>query len=384
MHGSPSLLRKFLLLSAKPSLFFYGLIWLIVLVIVGTISQKYIGLYRSQELFFSSWYFWAGPIPLPGAMPVMVIIFWGLMVKLCFFSRWNRAQSGVNILHIGSAALLFGGFLTAVFAEEGGMVVREGETVNFASSYNEAEFVLVHRNLNGEDTIYQKSFTELEAGKEIWSKELPFQVNVARTCKNCDLVRRSRPEPGAIGFAANFMLVDKALDAEHEKNQRGLVFMVEGEGVPSGTYAIYEFMPVVQTMPMPDGSIISFHLRRTRQHLPFAIRLIDFRRTLHPGTEMAKSYESDVELIDGDYRKETTIRMNEPLRYKGYTLFQSSFDLSGDKETSVFAVVKNVGWLFPYVSSLIMALGLLIHLLLQVPRLIESSKKTSNSEVSHA
>lgn len=370
---------------SRPSIFFFALIWLILLVFIGTISQKYIGLYRSQMMFFSSWYFWAGPIPLPGAMPMMAIVFTGLVSKLFFFSRWDRKSLGVNILHIGSAALLFGGFLTAVFAEEGGMVVREGESKNYSSSYNSAELVVVHRSPAGKDTVETLPFSQLASIETIRMDHIPFAMQVHRTCGNCEVARRERPDKDARGFAARFELLDKALDPENEKNQRGLVFWIEGlNSERDGKYAIFEFMPVVQTVPLEDGSLVSFHVRRVRQEIPFTIELVDFRRTLHPGTEMAKSYESDVVLIDGDYRKNVTIRMNEPLRYRGYTLFQSSFDLSGDKETSVFAVVKNIGWVFPYVSSLVMALGLLIHLFLQVPGLIQASKERSRLEPSGA
>ena len=63
--------------------------------------------------------------------------------------------------------------------------------------------------------------------------------------------------------------------------------------------------------------------------------------------------------------------MNEPLRHEGYTFFQASFSQTAQGETSVLAVVQNYGRLFPYISSIIMSLGLLIHLLMQLPKLIK-------------
>ena len=35
----------------------------------------------------------------------------------------------------------------------------------------------------------------------------------------------------------------------------------------------------------------------------------------------------------------------------------------GDKETTVLATVKNYGRMFPYISSIIMCIGILVHLL---------------------
>ena len=56
--------------------------------------------------------------------------------------------------------------------------------------------------------------------------------------------------------------------------------------------------------------------------------------------------------------------MNEPLRYKGYTLYQSSFIQGGGKETTVLSVVHNMGRMFPYISSIIICIGIVVHLLI--------------------
>ena len=55
--------------------------------------------------------------------------------------------------------------------------------------------------------------------------------------------------------------------------------------------------------------------------------------------------------------------MNEPLRHYDYTFYQASFIEEGDKETTVLATVKNYGRMFPYISSIIMCIGILVHLL---------------------
>ena len=61
--------------------------------------------------------------------------------------------------------------------------------------------------------------------------------------------------------------------------------------------------------------------------------------------------------------------MNEPLRHKGYTFFQAFIDDS-EVETTVLATVKNYGRLFPYISSIIMSIGL-IHLLVMMPKMVK-------------
>ena len=54
--------------------------------------------------------------------------------------------------------------------------------------------------------------------------------------------------------------------------------------------------------------------------------------------------------------------MNQPLRHGGMTFYQSSFgNTAAGKDISVLQVVRNPGWLLPYVSVALMSLGLIIH-----------------------
>ena len=48
--------------------------------------------------------------------------------------------------------------------------------------------------------------------------------------------------------------------------------------------------------------------------------------------------------------------MNHPLRYGGLTFYQASF--ANEDTTSILQVVKNPGWLLPYISVLLMGLGM--------------------------
>jgi hypothetical protein len=60
---------------------------------------------------------------------------------------------------------------------------------------------------------------------------------------------------------------------------------------------------------------------------------------------------------EGDNR-EALIYMNHPLRYDGRTYFQMSF--AENDTVSILQVVKNPGWLLPYISCLLLALGLMV------------------------
>ena len=87
---------------------------------------------------------------------------------------------------------------------------------------------------------------------------------------------------------------------------------------------------------------------------------------MHPGTNIAKSYSSLVNLIENNVPRKILISMNEPLRHRGYTFYQASFIEEGFKQTTVLATVKNHGRLFPYISTIIMCIGILYHMLFMI------------------
>ena len=88
----------------------------------------------------------------------------------------------------------------------------------------------------------------------------------------------------------------------HLTSQDGMVHLREGE--TSATYTA-----------MAKGS------ERTAS-LPFELKLINFDVKHNPGTETAKDYVSSVELMGRPYE----VSMNHILKYKGWRLYQASFD----------------------------------------------------------
>jgi len=51
--------------------------------------------------------------------------------------------------------------------------------------------------------------------------------------------------------------------------------------------------------------------------------------------------------------------MNNPLRHAGETFYQASF--SPDERGTVLQVVRNPGWLLPYISCTMVTIGMLVH-----------------------
>ena len=71
---------------------------------------------------------------------------------------------------------------------------------------------------------------------------------------------------------------------------------------------------------------------------PFGVKLNDFQLEKYPGSESAASYASEVTVIDAKESFDYKIFMNHILDHKGYKLFQSSYDLSGEREQTHLSV----------------------------------------------
>ena len=110
------------------------------------------------------------------------------------------------------------------------------------------------------------------------------------------------------------------------------------------------------------GRRYKIELRRKLHYKPYSLHLIKFRFDRYPGTDIPKNYSSEVRLVDTERGEDrvVTIRMNEPLRYRGETYYQSSFDQATER-TTILQVVRNPGWLLPYFSCGLVAVGMGLH-----------------------
>lgn len=110
---------------------------------------------------------------------------------------------------------------------------------------------------------------------------------------------------------------------------------------------------------------------RKRVMLPFAVRLNHFKVDMYEGGQKPAAYSSNVTVPGGsgvipgskflasDGNDLTTvISMNEPLQYRGITLYQSSYeDASPRPVTSIFSVNRDPGRALKYLGSLLIVLG---------------------------
>ncbi len=94
-----------------------------------------------------------------------------------------------------------------------------------------------------------------------------------------------------------------------------------------------------------------------RKDLGFQLRLKNFKVVRYPSSFKAEGYESEVQVNQGENTK--IISMNHPLKFAGYTIYQSGFeeDERGVPVASVFSINKDPGRFIKYFGSLLIVLG---------------------------
>ncbi len=116
--------------------------------------------------------------------------------------------------------------------------------------------------------------------------------------------------------------------------------------------------------------------------LPFSITCNDFIMERYPGSNVASSYASDLEIIDdaNNYRKKKRVFMNHVLDYNGFRFFQSGYD-EDEKGTRLSVNHDYWGTNVTYLGYLLMAIGMLLSLVAPAGRfreLIDKLIKTMN------
>jgi hypothetical protein len=114
------------------------------------------------------------------------------------------------------------------------------------------------------------------------------------------------------------------------------------------------------------GHTYEMALRPTRYPKPYSITLLEFKHDIYPGTDIPSNFSSKIHLRDlarGEDR-DVLIRMNAPLRYRGETFYQASFE-EGDM-VSILQVVRNPAAITPYVACSLVATGLIVQFLMHL------------------
>ncbi len=342
-----------------------------LLVFAGTFAQVELGLYKAQNDFFRSFFIYWTPAGSSWRIPVFpggYLIGGVLLINLvsAHFSRFklSRDKVGIWMVHAGLILLLLGQLLTDLLSVESTMHLREGEAKNYSENDRIAELVVMDTSDPDTDKVVAIPQGLLMRRKEIGSPELPFTVRIRRFLANSSVDNRKpdSSEPAAatenIGARATVAELPHVTTTDLRDVPSAVVEIVTPQS-SLGTWLVSEYIEQPQAFTWNQRTY-QLALRPERHYKPFSIQLLNFTHDIYKGTIIPKNYASRILLQrpDTGEHREVRIFMNNPLRYAGETYYQASFDQ--DDHGSVFQVVRNPSWLTPYVSCVLVGLGLIV------------------------
>jgi ResB-like family len=341
---------------------------LFILTFWGTIAQVQQGLYAAQDRFFNSFFFLAaGFIPFPGAQLILWVFFVNLMCMMILsfkkYCQWG--SSGLLITHLGLILYFIAAFMIFHVSQESNVHLAEGEGTNVSTSYHDWE-IAYWKEGGPERQVSAIDAGSFKPGFRLPIENKDFTLTVNEFYPNSDAFNdpAAKKETAILNAAGITLLTGKPIAKEKEQNIAGASFNLRFD---NKSYDLILYGAESQPTPVTiAGKDYNFILRHKRYPLPFTIRLDHFKAEFHPGTELAKSYESLVTVTTGTLERQVRIYMNNPLRYKDYTVYQASYDTGNTgKQSSTLAVVKNYARVLPYIACFTVFFGLALHFLIQ-------------------
>jgi ABC-type transport system involved in cytochrome c biogenesis permease subunit len=304
-------------------------------------------------------------------------------------------RGGNVLIHLGIALIMVGQFVFGDQQREERIALFEGQRTSAAVQTDIVELAVIDTSLPDKNRIVAFDHPLLEAsarkGSYLTDKSLPFEMRVERYMVNSNFVpRRSDPKlreeaADLIGLPPEMALVEseKSGGAKSEMNIASAYLSIREKqsGKELGRYAVTQFIndPMIRPVPIvskidSEGRSFDLALRFRRNLKPFSFELKNVVLEQYTGTAIPKDYSSYVRITDesGATVQEGRIWMNSPMRFRGETFYQSSYTSAADSplgvEQTVLQVVTNAGWLIPYVSCVLVGLGMLAHFSITLTR----------------
>jgi ABC-type transport system involved in cytochrome c biogenesis permease subunit len=297
-------------------------------------------------------------------------------------------QRGGNVLiHAAVGLLMLGQFVFGDRQIEERMALVEGQTTNVAFRTDETELAVIDPTgpENRVTAISGRLLAARTKAAPIVAADLPFDVAVVDYMPNSTLVAvgPAAPNPATRGLGTRWLATARppAGGASSQTNIASAYVRItdRATGQDLGTWLVSQFLND-QAQVFAGGAADEcdtveaagtpwrLQLRWRREYKPFTLTLDDVRRIDYSASDTPRDYSSYVTFTDPQTgaRQERRIWMNNPVRYRGETFYQSSYstvDLGAGRtaEMTGLQVVENAGWLIPYVACVLAFWGMLAH-----------------------
>ena len=327
----------------------------------------------------------------------------GLLMLVGCLLLFGR-QGGNLLLHIGVGLLMVGQFSFGDRQLEQQITLVEGDSTNTLINMDEVELAFLVAD-GDEDRITAVPSAQLikaqKSGELIRDPALPVDIRVRDYFANSSISQKPNDENPATtgwGLEAQAKPARNKGGTESERNTASAyIDIVDKEsGAVLGTHLVSQVLSEQRLFSLDPQSSVDlydevtvggtthrFGLKFHREVKPYWVHLEDVQRRNYSGTETPRDYSSYIRIVDpetGEDRRER-VWMNNPLRYRGETFFQSNYvALPGGKEMTGLQVVRNSGWLIPYVACSIMAVGMLAHFTGTLRRFVSRRERETAKE----
>ncbi len=285
-----------------------------------------------------------------------------------------RKRGGIVLLHSGIGLLMLGELIVGVWAVEGMMQIVEGQTTNVVMDTREMELAVVRPAGADEDVDEVVAIPEsrLTVAAVIDDDPLPFDVEVVEYLRNSE----ERPaNPGVDNRATAGYGLQRVVretdpisgvdDSQRSNRPAAYVRLLDKQSKkPLGVHlvSLQQFLLGRPETVDVGGQRYDMSLRYRHDYKPYSMALADVSQEVYMGTQTAKSYASELRLVDPTRNVDRRVRiwMNNPLRFAGATFYQSSYgrDPGTQLEYTGLQVVTNTGWRIPYLACMMVAIGM--------------------------
>ncbi len=189
--------------------------------------------------------------------------------------------------------------------------------------------------------------------KIVFPKKINYQASRFRQSRNRVDWREKKPLDGLQSLYESYLGKHFSHIKSHEKENGRLIFGEKGRWTRLGVYTVHfsilllllgglvgSFFGFEGFANIPEGETVRrIALKNSNEEktLPFVIRCDDFSLS-HYETGMPKEYRSTLSILNNEkVVHQADIRVNDPLRYRGINIFQSSYGRVPDEQfTLVF------------------------------------------------
>ena len=315
-------------------------------------------------------------------------------------------RGGNVLIHLAVGLLMVGQFLFGDRQIEERVSLVEGQSTSVAYRTDETELAVIDPSDPSSNRVVGISGRLLAAragGEAIEADDLPFDVRVVKWLPNSAVMRVGpvAPNPATVGLGRSWLAEERPPEGGTSSMPNvasAYVQLTERDtGRDLGTHLVSQFLNDESRIFMGGGGDefdtveaggrswrLGLRFRRTVK--PYSIRLDDVRRIDYSASETPRDYSSYVTFTDPGTGAEQKGRiwMNNPVRYRGETFYQSQYskvDLGDGRvgEMTGLQVVENAGWLIPYVACVLAFWGMLAHFGITFVRFADRHERSTSA-----